>query len=177
MFHSVRSSCRTQRPIRSGLTRLSLRRLVQRGKESERSRSGRGNSGGGGAGETPGETWQAGYLGIRRPNLNVTQKGLEDPSSYFFMGYAWAMRFLRVGCTALLGWLIVIGIGGCAGSTTPTPAISVLPKADDSAERLVAYLETRHVPLTKVNAEETRIMPGASCRECWFVIWGCLDCD
>lgn len=94
----------------------------------------------------------------------VVKKGLEDASSYFFMGYPWVMRFIRVGYLAVFGWSIVIGIGGCARSANPTPGISVLPKADDSAERLVAYLETRHVRLTTVSGEEIRIEPGVSCR-------------
>lgn len=75
------------------------------------------------------------------------------------------MRCVHLLVRAALACLLVGGVSGCATSAKPGAEVSVLNHADPTAERLIAYLESQHVPLTKISGEETRIEPGPHCRQ------------
>jgi flagellar basal-body rod protein FlgC len=75
------------------------------------------------------------------------------------------MQYLRVPLSAMAVWLILGSVTGCAAPVATNSQISVLSKADPTAQRLVAYLEAQHVRLSRISSDETRIEPGPACRE------------
>ena len=72
----------------------------------------------------------------------------------------------------LLGLIALLSVVGCATGAARPAQVTVLHDADPAAAGLVAYLESRHVPVTKTPDGATRIEASAPSREALIRLMG-----